>query len=55
MRRRDVERKVVVPQEQLPVDTAARKRKVIAKPSVKINEPSAQGELRDQLDLLDPH
>ena len=39
----DVERKVVVPQEQMPA-SAARKRKVITKPSVKINEPSAQGE-----------
>lgn len=38
------ERRVVVPQEQMPAGTAARKRKVITKPSVKINEPSAEGE-----------
>ena len=37
----DVERRVVVPQEQVPV--APRKRKVIAKPAVTTNEPSAQG------------
>jgi DNA-directed RNA polymerase subunit E'/Rpb7 len=37
----DVERKVVVPQEQVPV--APRKRRVIAKPAVTTNEPSAQG------------
>ena len=40
----DVERKVVVPQEQMPAAKAPRKTKVIAKPSVKINEPSAEGE-----------
>jgi len=39
----DVERKVVVPQEQMPTGTV-RKRKVISKPSVKINEPGPQGE-----------
>ena len=39
----DVERKVVVPQEQIPA-ASARKRKVITKPSVKINEPGPQGE-----------
>jgi DNA-directed RNA polymerase subunit E'/Rpb7 len=39
----DVERKVVVPQEQMPA-AAARKRKVITKPAGKTNEPSAQGE-----------
>lgn len=39
----DVERKVVVPQEQIPT-ASARKRKVITKPSVKINEPGPQGE-----------
>jgi DNA-directed RNA polymerase subunit E'/Rpb7 len=38
----DVERKVVVPQEQMPAPSA-RKRKVISKPAVTINEPSAQG------------
>ena len=37
----DVERRVVVPQEQVPV--APRKRKVIAKPAPTTNEPSAQG------------
>jgi DNA-directed RNA polymerase subunit E'/Rpb7 len=37
----DVERRVVVPQEQVPV--APRKRRVIAKPAVTTNEPSAQG------------
>lgn len=37
----DVERKVVVPQDQVPV--APRKRKVIAKPAPTTNEPSAQG------------
>jgi len=39
----DVERKVVVPQDQLPA-ASARKRKVITKPAGKTNEPSAQGE-----------
>jgi len=38
----DVERKVVVPQDQMPA-SAARKRKVIAKPAGNTNEPSAQG------------
>ena len=37
-----VERKVVVPQEQLPA-APARKRKVITKPSVNTNESGAQG------------
>ena len=37
----DVERRVVVPQDQVPA--APRKRKVIAKPAVTTNEPSAQG------------
>lgn len=40
----DVERKVVVPQEQLPAAKAPRKTKVIARPAVTINEPSAKGE-----------
>ena len=39
----DVERKVVVPQEQMPVAKAPRKTKVIARPAVTINEPGAQG------------
>jgi DNA-directed RNA polymerase subunit E'/Rpb7 len=38
----DVERKVVVPQEQMPAPSA-RKRKVITKPAGTTNEPSAQG------------
>ena len=39
----DVERKVVVPQEQMPVAKAPRKTKVIARPAVTINEPGTQG------------
>jgi DNA-directed RNA polymerase subunit E'/Rpb7 len=39
----DVERKVVVPQEQMPAAKAPRKTKVIARPAVTINEPGAQG------------
>jgi DNA-directed RNA polymerase subunit E'/Rpb7 len=38
----DVERKVVVPQEQMPA-SAARKRKVITKPATTTNESGAQG------------
>jgi DNA-directed RNA polymerase subunit E'/Rpb7 len=38
----DVERKVVVPQDQMPA-ASARKRKVIAKPAEKTNEPVAKG------------
>jgi len=38
----DVERKVVVPKDQLPAQSA-RKRKVISKPAANTNEPSAQG------------
>lgn len=38
----DVERKVVVPQEQMPA-ASARKRKVISKPATTTNEPVAKG------------